>query len=134
MNEGVHVKPNVLDGSLILLYNKSCRNTVKILPYLLEILSFWRAKHEKHGFSRGRLGAIQLKSLSQLELGEYLSLIVSKLQSVIQQSNQDKLISNKMIFGTIIRQIPEQLNIENQSTFQSLKNLYDEFENEIIKQ
>jgi len=39
-----------------------------------------------------------------------------------------------MIFGTIIRQIPEQLNIENQSTFQSLKNLYDEFENEIIKQ
>ena len=76
----------------------------------------------------------QLKSLSQLELGEYLSLIVSKLQSVIQQSSQDKLISNKMIFGTIIRQIPEQLNIENQSTFQSLKNLYDEFENEIIKQ
>ena len=55
----------------------------------------------------------QVMSLSEEELFVYLSAIKGKLARVIAERNDNKVVDNKLLFGTLIRELPENLSERN---------------------
>lgn len=83
-------------------------------------VKFARAKtdEEKDAFSVHTerfwlLANKQVKSLSDDEMAVYLSAIQSRLSKVIAEQNDDKVLDNKLFFGTILRQLPENMTDTN---------------------
>ena len=65
----------------------------------------------------------QVRSLDDAEMTVYLSAIQDKLSKVIAAQNDDKLLENKLFFGTILRQLPQDMTAENMSSRDSLQEM-----------
>lgn len=55
----------------------------------------------------------QVRSLSDEEMTVYLSAIQTRLAKVIAEQNDDKVLDNKLFYGTVIRQLPESMSDTN---------------------
>ena len=55
----------------------------------------------------------QVKSLDDEELSIYLSAIKERIVKVIDNPNNEKLLDNKLFFGTILRQLPTEMSADN---------------------
>ena len=55
----------------------------------------------------------QVRSLSDEEMTVYLSAIQTRLAKVIAEQNDDKVLDNKLFYGTVIRQLPENMSDTN---------------------
>ena len=65
----------------------------------------------------------QVRSLDDAEMTVYLSAIQDKLSKVIAAQNDDKVLDNKLFFGTILRQLPKDMTAENMSSRDSLQEM-----------
>ena len=65
----------------------------------------------------------QVRSLDDAEMTVYLSAIQDKLSKVIAAQNDDKVLDNKLFFGTILRQLPQDMTAENMSSRDSLQEM-----------
>ena len=65
----------------------------------------------------------QVRSLDDAEMTVYLSAIQDKLGKVIASQNDDKVLDNKLFFGTILRQLPKDMTAENMSSRDSLQEM-----------
>jgi len=75
----------------------------------------------------------KLKSLSETEMRDYLLLLQKKLTNIIADGIDDKYLPYKMLYGTIIRQLPSDLDLseENTQLKLSLLELMEEFDSSI---
>ena len=55
----------------------------------------------------------QVRSLDDEEMAVYLSAIKDKLGKVLEANNDDKVLDNKLYFGTILRQLPTSMTEDN---------------------
>ena len=55
----------------------------------------------------------QVRSLDDNEMSYYLAAIQTKLAKVIAERNDDKVLDRKLFFGTILRQLPENMSEGN---------------------
>ena len=55
----------------------------------------------------------QVRSLSDEEMTVYLSVIQTRLAKAIAEQNDDKVLDNKLFYGTVIRQLPESMSDTN---------------------
>ena len=76
------------------------------------------------------LAVRQVKSLSESELTDYLSHIESRLSKALETKDDVRLLSSRMLFGTIIRQLPESLLEYQQPIRDRIDGLMDEFGNQ----
>lgn len=58
----------------------------------------------------------QVKSLSDEEMAIYLSSVKERVVKVIENPNDEKLLDNKLFFGTILRQLPTEMSADNMSS------------------
>ena len=65
----------------------------------------------------------QVRSLNDEEMTIYLSAIKDRLGRVIEAKNDDKVLDNKLFFGTILRQLPAQMTEENLASRESLQEM-----------
>ena len=72
------------------------------------------------------LATKQLRSLDQEERFVYLRLIKTKIEHAVKNNDKDRLVLTNMLFGTILRQIPNDLTSEEVVVFEEIKNLMDE--------
>ncbi len=55
----------------------------------------------------------QVKSLSDEEMAVYLSAIQTRLAKVVDEKSDDRVLGNKLFFGTVLRQLPENMSEDN---------------------
>ncbi|MGN0961009.1 MAG: hypothetical protein ACI4PF_02275 [Christensenellales bacterium] len=63
----------------------------------------------------------EIKMLSEDELGTYIKYAQSRILKAIDGHNEDRYSSYKLLFGTIIRQMPKELNDKNLELFNQLQ-------------
>ena len=75
------------------------------------------------------LAVRQLKSLSDIELRDYLNVVIDHVKKIIEGNIDKKLLFNKMLFGTILRQLPDIMSEENEILRNTLVERVEEFDN-----
>lgn len=70
----------------------------------------------------------QVKSLSDDEMAVYLSAIQTRLAKVIAEQNDDKVLDNKLFYGTVIRQLPESMSDTNNGARAELNEMLQSLE------
>ena len=65
----------------------------------------------------------QVKSLSDEEMAIYLSAVKERVVKVIENPNDEKLLDNKLFFGTILRQLPTEMSADNMSSKGNIQEL-----------
>lgn len=71
----------------------------------------------------------EIKMLSEEELGEYISYANTRVCKAIDSANEKKYTDNKLLFGTILSQMPKSLSADNGYRLDILRDnmfVYDE--------
>ena len=55
----------------------------------------------------------QVRTLGEEEMSVYLSVIRDRLAKVVAEQKDDKVLDNKLFFGTVLRQLPENMSEGN---------------------
>lgn len=55
----------------------------------------------------------QVRTLGEEEMAVYLSVIRDRLAKVVAEQKDDKVLDNKLFFGTVLRQLPENMSEGN---------------------
>ena len=55
----------------------------------------------------------QVRTLGEEEMTVYLSVIRDRLAKVVAEQKDDKVLDNKLFFGTVLRQLPENMSEGN---------------------
>ena len=55
----------------------------------------------------------QVRALGEEEMAVYLSVIRDRLAKVVAEQKDDKVLDNKLFFGTVLRQLPENMSEGN---------------------
>ena len=65
----------------------------------------------------------QVRSLTDEEMSVYLAAIKDRLGKVLEAQNDDKVLDNKLFFGTILRQLPAEMTADNMASRDALKEM-----------
>lgn len=55
----------------------------------------------------------QVRTLGEEEMAVYLSVIRDRLAKVVAEQKDDKVLDNKLFYGTVLRQLPENMSEGN---------------------
>lgn len=71
----------------------------------------------------------ELRMLSQEELGEYISYVTDRVGKAIDCANQKRYMDNKLLYSTILGQMPREMSDDNRQKLDVLRDnvfMYDE--------
>lgn len=75
----------------------------------------------------------QLKSLDDSELGDYLHVVSSRLTRAIENIDDSNWLATKMLYTTILNQVPKNLNEDNQQIFRNITDNFNQMDHELEK-
>lgn len=79
----------------------------------------------------------EIKMLSEEELGTYISYATYRVDKAIDSANEKRYTENKLLFGTVVGQMPKELSDENKKKLDILKDnvfVFDERLNDKMRE
>ena len=73
----------------------------------------------------------QVNLLNNQEKSMYLKLVHTKLQQTLDKVQDFKVVDKMMLFGTIVRQLPKDINEEDTEIKNSIENMFQELNNRL---
>ena len=73
----------------------------------------------------------QVNLLNNQEKSMYLKLVHAKLQQTLDKVQDFKVVDKMMLFGTIVRQLPKDINEEDTEIKNSIENMFQELNNRL---
>ena len=74
----------------------------------------------------------QIRLLSEEEVGVYISYAKSRVLKAIDGHNESRYTDYKLLFGTVVRQMPKELNEDNSKLLDELKDLTVLYEDSMV--
>ena len=98
----------------------------------------YKAKNEtdrdRFALEQDRFFSLALKQVNLLnnqEKSMYLKLVHAKLQQTLDKVQDFKVVDKMMLFGTIVRQLPKDINEEDTDIKNSIENMFQELNNRL---
>ena len=98
----------------------------------------YKAKNEtdrdRFALEQDRFFSLALKQVNLLnnqEKSMYLKLVHTKLQQTLDKVQDFKVVDKMMLFGTIVRQLPKDINEEDTDIKNSIENMFQELNNRL---